>query len=134
MVVVTMGPILECDRLTKRYGRIVALKGITLTLQPGIVGLLGPNGAGKSTLISVVLGQTPVTSGAATVLGLDIRRRQRAIRRRVGQPVLGPASTFDGVVVGRRRGAESSFSLVVREAGILRYEAYFRLRFTPIRW
>jgi len=84
MVVVTMGPILECDRLTKRYGRIVALKGITLTLQPGIVGLLGPNGAGKSTLISVLLGQTPVTSGTATVLGLDIRRRQRAIRRRVG--------------------------------------------------
>ena len=79
-----MGAVLECDRLTKRYGRIVALKGITLTLQPGMVGLLGPNGAGKSTLISVVLGQTPVTSGAATVLGLDIRRRQRAIRRRVG--------------------------------------------------
>ncbi|MCK4661209.1 MAG: ABC transporter ATP-binding protein, partial [Phycisphaerae bacterium] len=45
---------------------------------------LGPNGAGKSTLISVLLGQTPSSSGEATVLGLHIRRRQRAIRRRVG--------------------------------------------------
>ena len=79
-----MTPILECERLTKRYGKIVALKGISLAIQPGVVGLLGPNGAGKSTLISVLLGQTPASSGAATVLGMDIRRGQRAIRRRVG--------------------------------------------------
>jgi ABC-2 type transport system ATP-binding protein len=79
-----MTPILTCERLTKRYGRIVALKEISLTVQSGIVGLLGPNGAGKSTLISVLLGQAPATSGSATVLGLNIRRRQRAIRRRVG--------------------------------------------------
>ncbi|MDO8632749.1 MAG: ABC transporter ATP-binding protein [Phycisphaerales bacterium] len=79
-----MTPILECERLTKRYGGIVALKEISLSVQPGVVGLLGPNGAGKSTLISVLLGQAPATSGSATVLGLNIRRRQRAIRRRVG--------------------------------------------------
>lgn len=79
-----MTAILTCERLTKRYGRIVALREISLTVQSGIVGLLGPNGAGKSTLISVLLGQAPATSGSATVLGLNIRRRQRAIRRRVG--------------------------------------------------
>jgi len=79
-----MTHMLECERLTKHYGRIVALKGISLALPPGVVGLLGPNGAGKSTLISVLLGQTPATGGAAKVLGLDIRRRQRAIRRRIG--------------------------------------------------
>ena len=73
-----------CDNLTKLYGPITALKEVTLSVEPGLVGLLGPNGAGKSTLISILLGQTPLTSGRAAVLGLDIRRRQRAIRRRVG--------------------------------------------------
>ena len=76
--------VLDCDKLGKNYGPITALKGVTLSIEPGVAGLLGPNGAGKSTLISVLLGQTPSTSGEATVLGLDIHRRQRAIRRRVG--------------------------------------------------
>ena len=76
--------VFSCENLTKRYGRITALDGVTLSVEPGVVGLLGPNGAGKSTLISVLLGQTPATSGRASVLDLDIRRRQRAIRRRVG--------------------------------------------------
>ncbi len=79
-----MAFILETNSLTKRYGRITALEGVSLAVQPGVVGLLGPNGAGKSTLISVLLGQTPASSGSATVLGLDFRRRQRSIRRRVG--------------------------------------------------
>ncbi|MBI1825781.1 MAG: ABC transporter ATP-binding protein [Planctomycetes bacterium] len=79
-----MNYIFQCQQLTKNYGRIVALRGVTLGVQPGVVGLLGPNGAGKSTLFSVLLGQTPASSGAASVLGLDIRRQQRAIRRRVG--------------------------------------------------
>jgi ABC-2 type transport system ATP-binding protein len=74
-----------CDNLVKRYGhRVVALAGLSLTVEPGVVGLLGPNGAGKSTLISVLLGQTPPTSGRAEVLGFDVRREQPSIRRRVG--------------------------------------------------
>ncbi len=79
-----MTAILECRQLLKRYGAITALNHVTLSVEPGVVGLLGPNGAGKSTLISVLLGQTPVTSGNASVLGLDVRREQRLIRRRVG--------------------------------------------------
>lgn len=74
----------HCDNLSKYYGRITALRDVTLRVEAGVVGLLGPNGAGKSTLISVLLGQTPVSSGRASVLGLDIRRQQRSIRRRVG--------------------------------------------------
>jgi ABC-2 type transport system ATP-binding protein len=74
----------SCDNLGKCYGRIAALKNVTLSVEPSLVGLLGPNGAGKSTLISVLLGQTRATSGRAAVLGLDIRRKQRMIRRRVG--------------------------------------------------
>jgi len=76
--------ILECRDLVKRYGKIAALNHIALSVQPGVVGLLGPNGAGKSTLISVLLGQTPATSGHAWVLGLDVQRQQRQIRRRIG--------------------------------------------------
>jgi ABC-2 type transport system ATP-binding protein len=70
--------------LTKRYGSVVALDDVTLDIQPGAVGLLGPNGAGKSTLINVLLGHTPATGGAGTVLGYDLRTQQLAIRRRVG--------------------------------------------------
>jgi len=76
--------VIHCQNLTKRYGRITALNDVALTVEEGLVGLLGPNGAGKSTLISVLLGQTPRTSGSATVLGLDVCRQQRTIRRRVG--------------------------------------------------
>ncbi len=73
-----------CDRLVKRYGRITALDGVTLTVAPGRVGLLGPNGAGKSTLISVLLGQTEATAGRAQVLGLDVHHRRGAVRQHVG--------------------------------------------------
>ena len=73
-----------CDNLSKSYGRITALRGVSLAVEPGVIGLLGPNGAGKSTLISVLLGQTPATSGRGEVLGLDVGRQQRMIRRRVG--------------------------------------------------
>ena len=91
-----MTTVIECDRLFKRYGKIVALNHVTLSIEPGIVGLLGPNGAGKTTLISLLLGQTPPTAGEARVLGFSIGKRQRgitsnwqaggllAIRRRVG--------------------------------------------------
>ncbi|MEW6249904.1 MAG: ABC transporter ATP-binding protein [Planctomycetota bacterium] len=68
----------------KRYGRVTALNGLTVSVAPGLVGLLGPNGAGKSTLISVLLGQTPATTGTAEVLGLDARRQRRRVRQRVG--------------------------------------------------
>ena len=52
-----MNSILECQRLTKRYGNYFALSDLTLTLERGqIVGLLGPNGSGKTTLIKLING------------------------------------------------------------------------------
>lgn len=72
------------ENLVKRYGRLTALAGVTLTVEPGVVGLLGPNGAGKSTLIGVLLGQVPASSGRASVLGFDVFRQQRRIRQRIG--------------------------------------------------
>lgn len=76
--------LLACENLTKRYGAREALRGLSVSVESGVVGLLGPNGAGKSTLISVLLGQTPPTSGRAYVLDLEVGRETRAIRQRVG--------------------------------------------------
>jgi ABC-2 type transport system ATP-binding protein len=59
----------EINEISKWYGQVVALNGVTLNLQPGVTGLLGPNGAGKSTLIKVLTGQLCPSRGEATVLG-----------------------------------------------------------------
>ena len=76
-------PVIETDRLVKRYGRIEALKGVSLTVERGeIFGLLGQNGAGKTTLVKILLGITKTTDGrgdAARPAG-----RHAAVRRRVG--------------------------------------------------
>lgn len=65
-----MKPILECRRLTKRYGSFFALSDLTLTLERGqIVGLLGPNGSGKTTLIKLINGLLVPTDGYIAVDG-----------------------------------------------------------------
>jgi ABC-2 type transport system ATP-binding protein len=76
--------IVETVKLQKRYGRVEALREVSLAIEPGVVGLLGPNGAGKSTLLSVLLGQVPATGGQASVLGFNVLREQQRIRRRIG--------------------------------------------------
>ena len=50
-----------------------ALEGLTLDLEPGIIGLVGANGAGKSTLLKILLGLLEPTSGTPTVMGMDVR-------------------------------------------------------------
>jgi len=71
--------------LTKRYPRgVTALDGLTLELEPGIIGLVGANGAGKSTLIKILLGLLEPTSGDASVMDLDVRTKGTTIRQFVG--------------------------------------------------
>lgn len=77
-------PVLELERLTKRYRGRTALDGVSFSLEPGVFGLLGPNGAGKSTLIKGLMGLVRITSGRARVLGLDSRRAFRRVRELVG--------------------------------------------------
>src|SRR5215217_1731943 len=61
---------LEVRQLSKRYGGVVALGGVDLTVEPGqLVGLLGPNGAGKSTLVKAACGLVRPTSGTVEVAG-----------------------------------------------------------------
>jgi ABC-2 type transport system ATP-binding protein len=75
---------IEVRDLSFRYGKIVALDGVTMRLGDGAVGLLGPNGAGKSTLLRVLLGFLVPERGGGKVLDFDIRRDQAMIRRSVG--------------------------------------------------
>src|SRR5499426_770577 len=71
--------------LTRRYPRgVTALDGLTLDLEPGIIGLVGANGAGKSTLIKILLGLVPPTSGRASVLGRDAAVNAERIRTLTG--------------------------------------------------
>ncbi len=65
-----MSDILCCTGLTKRYGKVLALDNISLTLGSGkIIGLLGPNGSGKTTLIKLVNGLLTPDSGSISVCG-----------------------------------------------------------------
>lgn len=66
-----MRPILECQRLTKKYGNFFALSDLTLSLERGqIVGLLGPNGSGKTTLIKLINGLITPSDGHVMIDGL----------------------------------------------------------------
>jgi ABC-2 type transport system ATP-binding protein len=76
---------IETDNLTKRYGDVVAVDGLDLTVESGeIFGFLGPNGAGKSTTINILLDYVHATSGEAYVLGHDSQAETREIRRQIG--------------------------------------------------
>ena len=76
---------IHVDNLSKTYGEIEALKGVSFTIQRGdIVGFLGPNGAGKSTTMKILTGYTPQTAGKVTVDGLDGESDSLAVRKRIG--------------------------------------------------
>jgi ABC-2 type transport system ATP-binding protein len=63
-------PVLQATRLSKRYGRRLALSDCTLAVPAGrVVGLVGPNGAGKTTLLRLAAGMLAPTSGGIEVLG-----------------------------------------------------------------
>jgi ABC-2 type transport system ATP-binding protein len=62
--------VIEVDGLTKRYGNVLAVDGLSFRVEPGrVTGFLGPNGAGKTTTLRVLVGLLRPTAGSATVLG-----------------------------------------------------------------
>ncbi|HSK53269.1 MAG TPA: ABC transporter ATP-binding protein [Clostridia bacterium] len=76
-------PAIETAELAKRFGRVTALDGLTLTVARGEVhGLLGPNGAGKTTVVKLLLGLTRPSGGSGRVLGAPLGDRET--RRRIG--------------------------------------------------
>jgi len=79
------GLAIETRGLTRRFGKKLAVDGLDLAVPRGcVVGLAGRNGAGKTTTIRMLLGLLRPTRGAATVLGLDPRKKDVEIRRRLG--------------------------------------------------
>ena len=79
-----MTPLFEIESLTHRYGSVLALDGVSLSVEPGAIGLVGQNGAGKSTLIKILLGLVRHTGGTARVFGSDVARNGVGLRGRIG--------------------------------------------------
>ncbi|WP_421904654.1 ABC transporter ATP-binding protein [Mameliella sp.] len=75
------GPLLEFDRVTKRYGAVTALHPLSFSLDgevPKIISVVGQSGSGKSTMGSLMLGFNPPTEGTVTFRGKDINRLSKA--------------------------------------------------------
>ncbi len=71
--------------LRKKYGPVEAVRGVSFEVREGeILGLLGPNGAGKTTTVECVIGLREPDSGTVEVCGLDVRRRPRDVKQRIG--------------------------------------------------
>lgn len=96
-----MTEMVRLDRLTKRFGPLCAVDGISLTIGRGeVLGFLGPNGAGKSTTMRMLTGFVQPTSGTASVMGHDIARDPIEARRRIGYLPEGAPLYGDMTVAG----------------------------------
>ena len=72
-----MSALLQLEDVTRRFGGLNAVEGVSLSLAQGeILGLIGPNGAGKTTLINLITGVHPANSGRVRFDGQDITRRR----------------------------------------------------------
>jgi ABC-2 type transport system ATP-binding protein len=109
---VPAGPIvIEVDRLTKRFGPVTAVDGLSFAVRPGqVTGFLGPNGAGKTTTMRVILGLEAPTSGTALVGG---RHYQEIIR-----PLHTVGSLLDAAAVHGGRTAWFHLLSLARSNGI----------------
>jgi ABC-2 type transport system ATP-binding protein len=78
-------PIVDAQSLTKKFGTLTAVDGISLRLAPGeCLAILGPNGAGKTTTVEMLEGLVPPTSGRLSVFDLDMQKDRKTILERVG--------------------------------------------------
>lgn len=75
---------LELKNISKKYGKVMALKSVNINLGSGIYALLGPNGSGKSTMMNIISGILPPTEGEILYNGQGIRSLGTAYRERIG--------------------------------------------------
>ena len=81
----TTQPAISVRGLTRDYGAVHALRGISFEVNRGeVFGFLGPNGAGKTTTIKVLTGQLRPTGGAAQVLGYDVVNERPRLQAHIG--------------------------------------------------
>jgi ABC-2 type transport system ATP-binding protein len=106
-------PVIRLDGLTKRYGRTLAVDGLTFDVRPGhVTGFLGPNGAGKSTTMRLILGLDAPTAGTVTVGGVPYRRMRRPLHQ-VG-------ATLEAAAVHPGRSARAHLTALARSNAIPR--------------
>ena len=78
-------PIITVEGLTKRYGSLVAVDGISFAVYPGeTFGMLGPNGAGKTTTLEMIEGLRQPDAGRMTFMGLDAVHDRKRVQQRIG--------------------------------------------------
>ena len=79
-----MKSVIEINNISKKYGKVEALRGVSLTLDHGIYALLGPNGSGKTTLMNILAGLLAQSGGKILYNGKDIRECGIDYRSRIG--------------------------------------------------
>jgi ABC-2 type transport system ATP-binding protein len=131
-------PLISVQDLTHRYpGGVVALDGLTLELEPGIIGFVGANGAGKSTFIKILLGLITPTRGTVRVLDRDAVTQSLAVRQLVGympeHDCLPPLLSATDLVshMGRLAGLPRAAARE-RTAEMLRHVGLYEERYRPI--
>jgi len=116
---------IEVDGLTKRFGPVTAVDGLSFTVRPGhVTGFLGPNGAGKTTTMRVILGLDAPTSGRATVGG---RRYDGLIR-----PLREVGSLLDATALHGGRTAWTHLLSIAQSNGIASKRVSEVLRLTGL--
>lgn len=109
--------VVEAVEVTRTFGRVRALDNVSLTVPRGtVLGLLGHNGAGKTTLVHILATLLPLTSGAASIAGYDVRTQGREVRRRIG--LTGQYASVDRQLSGRE-----NIRLIARLLGASKPEA-----------
>ena len=115
---------LELKNISKKYGKVTALKSVNITLGSGIYALLGPNGSGKSTMMNIISGILPPTDGEVLYNGQSIRSLGLMYRERIGYmpqyPGMYPSFTVRDFLLymselkGLPRGNESEVDYILR--------------------
>src|SRR3984957_7766924 len=78
-------PIIDVHNLTKSYGPVQAIRGVSFSVQEGeVFGLLGPNGAGKTSTVEILEGLRPPDGGTVSVCGMDPQTSGEAYKQAFG--------------------------------------------------
>ena len=124
-------PNLSIAAVTKRFGGLIAVANVSISIQPGrIHGLIGPNGAGKSTVISLISGTLRADSGQIRFAGHDLKRFDPAAIARLGvartfqqaAPLLG-LSVIENVNAGMHQHYRSGIASILLRLPNMRREA-----------
>jgi daunorubicin resistance ABC transporter ATP-binding subunit len=120
VIAVAEQPAVVAEGLVKRFGGVPAVTGVDLRVPVGgVVGLLGPNGAGKTTVVRILATLLPPDAGRALVMGLDVVRQARAVRRSIG--LAGQYAAVDAYLTG-----QENLRMIGRLSGLSRPAALHR--------